>query len=357
MSTARAGLRGMARVNSYDSDSKLLRFIAQKCLKLRKRPGMQPSVCFGFFLDFAGAADIFQVLNNDGRAWCGVLNDTLGEDMIAVPVKSQRLTRQLFEMSFCTLCSFGLEFSTKAKPAAIHFFPVTITQKLAIGSDSRPIQAQVNSDDFFILRNSWFWERDDNMQPPLSFTKKEVCRCEFSSKIFLAVGRDGKRKGNTPRQGRKSGLSFFPMHDGSSLVEANGAELGTRLTSFTPFRLAIKSAFEGFSRFNTGLNQNVSVQPGIQLTGFVVGSVMQFYTVLLILMPTVGTHKVEDLCELLHRFSQEKILLFIRLKLYFDGSVHAKSIAYMQRNCKTFLKGEARCSVFRKKIELSLLGK
>jgi hypothetical protein len=84
--------------------------------------------------DRAPLTNVLEVFQHDRATRGGMLNDTTGEDMIAIPVESQSLASQLFQVTFRAFCSFELQLSLEAETATIHFFPVPTSQEVTAGS-------------------------------------------------------------------------------------------------------------------------------------------------------------------------------------------------------------------------------
>src|SRR5258708_2033118 len=121
MSTARTGLAGMPGIDFDHLDTPFLSLVKQKRIKLSKRPAMQPSLRFAFLPDFAGAANVFEVLNHDGTAGERVLRDAFGEHVITIPVEALRLTAQFPQMAASPLRSFHLHPPPQPAMTPIHF--------------------------------------------------------------------------------------------------------------------------------------------------------------------------------------------------------------------------------------------
>jgi hypothetical protein len=115
------------------------------------------------------------------------------------------------------------------------------------------------------------------------------------------------------------------------------ATFTTRLTGVSGvylFGFPSKGTFKSLSGFDTSLNEHIRIQLRVGLTHRIVRSMVQFDAILLVVLPTIGTHLIEDLRKLLQRGLQRLILFLTHMQLYSYRSVHAISIAYMQRYCQ-----------------------
>src|ERR1700675_4791313 len=150
MPTFRACLTGMPWVNFDHKHSSFRSLIREKAVELVKAPCMQTAlgshilVCLATS-DLACLSNVGQILNHDGATGCSILDNSLGEDMITVPVESHLFSRKLFEMLLGRLCSFGLEFALQTKAAAVNLFPVATTQKLTLRSNGWSVETQINA--------------------------------------------------------------------------------------------------------------------------------------------------------------------------------------------------------------------
>ena len=94
--TTRAHLRGMTWVYPFHADAAFLCLVERETIELSKGPTVQLALVIDVLVLLAtshlgGIPDVHQVLKDNRRAWGSVLNDTLGEDMIAV-------SRNLFQV-------------------------------------------------------------------------------------------------------------------------------------------------------------------------------------------------------------------------------------------------------------------
>ncbi len=96
--TVRTSLRRMPWVNLDHLHTTFLRFVGKKAVKLRKAPTMQTPFRLALFRDLRRRTNVGQILKHDGATRGGMLDNSLREDMITVPVESHRLTRQLFQI-------------------------------------------------------------------------------------------------------------------------------------------------------------------------------------------------------------------------------------------------------------------
>ena len=124
----RAGLRRVAWVDSHNVHASFFSFVCDKLTPLRKTPSMQPSLPFAF-PGSDTAANISQIFKYYRGPWRNRLHKTFRQDVVAVPVESLLASRQLFEMPFGRLCSFGLEGTFQTEGAPINFLPMLLPKK------------------------------------------------------------------------------------------------------------------------------------------------------------------------------------------------------------------------------------
>jgi len=155
ITTTRTGLTGMPGVNDGYPDTTLLRFVGGKVIQLGKRPTMQLPLVLDVLVLLASTqmrrlTNIGEVLEDEGSPCRGVLNEAFGEDMICVPAESPLFARQLYEMSFRRLCSFGLQLAFETEATTLYFFPVRASQEASIGGHSGMVETEVNPDDLIV---------------------------------------------------------------------------------------------------------------------------------------------------------------------------------------------------------------
>src|SRR5205807_7492112 len=175
----------------------------------------------------------------------------------------------------------GLQFSLEAEAAALHFFPVTSAEKLSRGGDSGVVQTQIDSNHFLGRSDIGLRNRDDDMQPELSFTKDQISRADRSTSVLCAVGRDGKRNALLACYCREADRLSEPIQGIGMLIIANRTGLTMRaldrledryrlaslvrfgyLLRIAPlmFLLPGESTLQGFGRLDTSLNEQIRNQ-------------------------------------------------------------------------------------------------
>ena len=230
-----------------------------------------------------------------------MLNNAFGEDMIAVPVESQPLAAQLLQVAFRRLCSFGLQFSLEAEAAAVHFFPMSVSQEMALRGDGGTVESQVNSNHLTGFGDIRIRKGYHDMQPVLSVAGAQVSRRNLTTGILGAIGRNFERDAHPSCNRREANRQGRPIQRVGMNVVANCTTARARLSCLTPFLLAIKGAFQRLCCFDTGLNEQIAHQSRTGSFGLIVRGMMQPHTVLLTVLPAIGAHLIERLSELRER--------------------------------------------------------
>ncbi len=88
------------------------------------------------------------------------------------------------------------------------------------------------------------------------------------------------------------------------------------------FHFPSERRFDGFGRFHSGRNDQLSRQQRVQGAQLIIGRLMQFHAILFTYVPTIGSDCVEAVSVLLHRFKQNTFLLWCSLKWDTNGSLH-----------------------------------
>src|SRR5689334_14871212 len=135
----------MPGVYSYNPHSRFLGFVAEKRAQLSKRPAMQPALGFASS-ESRSASNLGKIFNHDSCARSGALDNSFGENVVAIPVKPYQSASQLSQMLFGRLRAFGLQLTFEAKIAAVNFLPVAANKKLSFGSNRRVIKSEVYTD-------------------------------------------------------------------------------------------------------------------------------------------------------------------------------------------------------------------
>lgn len=192
MTTFRASLTRMARIDFGDLHTTLSGFLSKKRVKLSKRPAMKPSFGLNVLALFSAsnlacAADMGQILNHESTARGGILNDSSTKYVVTVPVKTSLFSSQFLEMMFCRLASFGLKLTLEAKIPTVNLFPATVAKKLTSARNSRTVQAKVYPDNLITLGNIRLRDRDHNMQPVPTIADAQISSSYRSTRIFSTV--------------------------------------------------------------------------------------------------------------------------------------------------------------------------
>jgi hypothetical protein len=102
-----APLRRVARIDPDHPTPGVLRLVLQEAAYLRERPGMQSATgCMSALLH--ARADVSEVLHDNGCARTDRLDNTLGQNVIAVSAETVDLSSKLAERSLRGLGAFRL---------------------------------------------------------------------------------------------------------------------------------------------------------------------------------------------------------------------------------------------------------
>jgi len=350
--TTRAGLTGMPGVNLDHLDPAFLCLVRGEIVQLGKRPTVQLPLVLDVLVLLASAhmrrlTNIGEVLKDEGSSWRGVLNEAFGEDMICVPAESPLLARQLHEMSFRRLCSFGLQLSLETEATTLDFFPVRASQEASIGGHSGAIETEVNPDDLIVWRENRLRYAHHYMHPPFPFAVEQV---SSSNRVVLVLAtelRNCESYADLAPAGGQAHVLFLPVERKGFLIVPHGAEdtlgalhrlelrdgLATLFGSSylflivgLMFGLPGEGAFQDFRCLDAGLNEVVGDQSRTGRFGVIVRGVMQLDPVLFPVLPSVAAHGIERLRKLLQSLMQGVRLLRRWMQLYSHGSVHRTNV-------------------------------
>lgn len=324
--TTRAGLTGMPGVNLDHLDTAFLCLVRGEIVQLGKRPTVQLPLVWDVLVLLASAqrrrlTNIGEVLEDEGSTGRSVLNEAFGEDMICVPAESPLLARQLLEMSFRRLCSFGLQLSFETEATTLDFFPVRASQEVSVGGHSRAIEAQVNPDDLVVWRENRLRDAHHDMYPPFPLTVEQVSSGNRVALVLAAELRNRESYADLAPAAGQANVLFLPVERKGFLIVAYWAEytLGALdrlelrdglaalfgsgylvLIGGLVFGLPGEGAFQGFRCLDAGLNEVIGDQSRTGRFGGIVRGVMQLDPVLFPVLPSVAAHGIERLRKLLH---------------------------------------------------------
>lgn len=352
IATSTTGLRGLTWINLDHADPLFLGFVGQEIVELGKPPTMQPPFGVNPVVLLASShlrsvSNVLEVFQDERGTWESVLHDTLGEDMIAIPVETSLLTRQTLEMSLRSFRSVGLQLSLEAEVTTVNLFPVATAEELPLTGDGWTVQPQVNPNDFIGRGDLWLRNLYHDMQPPFAFAITEVRSTNPTASVFSTIGRYHKGNALFASTGRETNQGSFPIEQvrvdivadrtGLALRALYWLELWYRLAALQGFcdllgiarlmpGLPGKCALKGLSGLDSRLNEQIRYQSGTRFFGRAVRCVMQPHTILLMLLPAIGTHLVERFGKLSQRLLQGYGLLWRGVQLDAYRSIHAKSV-------------------------------
>ena len=350
----------MPGVNLDHLDPAFLCLVRGEIVQLGKRPTVQLPLVLDVLVLLASTqmrrlTNIGEVLEDEGSPWRSVLNEAFGEDMICVPAESPLLARQLLEMSFRRLCSFGLQLSFETEATTLDFFPVRASQEASIGGHSGAVETEVNPDDFIVWREHRLRYAHHDMHPPFPLTVEQVSSGNRVALVLAAELRNRERYANLAPAGGQANVLVLPVERKGFLIVPHGAEdtlgalhrlelrdgLATLFGSSylflivgLMFGLPGEGTFQGFRCLDAGLNEVIGDQSRTGRFGGIVRGVMQLDPVLFPVLPSVVAHRIEGLRKLLRGLMQGLGLLRRWMQLYFHGSIHRTNVADMSSFCK-----------------------
>jgi hypothetical protein len=198
-----ARLARVTRVNLDDFNPACFGFVCQKAMELSKRPRVHTALSFPFFVGDT-LPNIGQVLNHNGTARRGVLNNALGEDMVVISSLPKQFTGELTQVAFCALCAFGLKLTTEAKDAAFLFLPSAISQEAVIGSHGGAIQPKINPDHIRGCINNLRREIHNDVEKVAPVMETQVSRTNLTTNVAGCMFGDSKTYLNTTRYSGKA---------------------------------------------------------------------------------------------------------------------------------------------------------
>lgn len=363
VATARTGLAGMPGIDLDHPDAPLLCLVGRETVQLGKCPIVQSTFIPDILVPFATPqlrclSNVGEILENEECASRGSGNEAFTQDMVYIPVEARLPLAKLFQVAFGRLRSVGLQFATKTKRATVNLFPVRRAEKLAVGGHGGAIESQVNADDYIGKGNSRLRNSYHHMQPPFAFAEDEISRGNRVPCILATPVGNSERQANLAPTGRQASFLFAPVEgkrfrvvadrtkqalrhfDGLELRDGLSLLLGCRdllLVGSFMFHLPGEGAFESFGCLDAGLNKQVRDQPRTGGFRVVVRGVVQFDSILFMMLPAVATDMIEGISKLSKRLTQRDSLLWCGMHLYTHGSVHIQVFFLARKRTETYM--------------------
>jgi hypothetical protein len=335
ITTLRAGLGRVARVNRNYTHSSFLSFVLQEGAQLTKGPGVQLSLTFTPTRTSA-LTDFCEILNDNSSARWGRLDDMFRQYMVTVAVESHLLARQLAKVAVGGLSSFRLQCALESKVSFVNILPMPLTQEATFRSNGRSIETEVYTNNFLTIgtiSSLYMGQTDNNMQPETTLAVEKVSRSSWIAYISKRVRRDGET--NTHPALRRGEISFLlgPIYFVGVKVIAGWTRLRTRLRNTPALLLTGERTLDSFSGLDAGLDNQIRYKPRAFSFDRIVCGVMQVHAVALIVSPAIFAHQVERSCELGKGLSERLGLLKCGFKFEPHSSIHALSIPYIRSFC------------------------
>jgi len=333
--TARASLASVPGVYSNDHTALRLGFVSQEGAQLSECPAVQPTVLLATAL-FGPGADVRQVFDDDSSTWGNRVNDLPTQLMVQVAPKPKLFTREAAKMSLRALGAFGLQGTTKPKVSILKFTPATLAEEAIIGSDGRTTKAKVNTDNLSIINELYIGQGHHNMQPKATFTLDKVCAVEAAGSVKRRLEEVGHSdwKDNPTGDGGEAHSVVVREHPVATSIVPDWRKFRMRIRDFATFFLENKRRLDGFGCPHSGSTDELRWQSGMLSTKGIVSRLMQFYPVLLAVLPAVVTNGIETGCMLSKGFRENSCLFFCWVKEQSYCALHSLSVSYVARICK-----------------------
>ncbi len=358
--TTTARLTGMSGVNLDHLETSCVSFVFEKRVQLGKTPTMQSALVLNILVLFAsshlgGFSKVLEIFQGDGCACGGVLYDPFGEDVIMVFASPKLFSRELTQVAFCAPGAFGLQFPFDAKGAPVLFFPPTFSQELASAGDSGAIESQVHTNHLVRGFDASSWDGHHNMQSIATLAVAQIGATRLVTNVLLQVIRNREGQFNTPIDSRQVTRVRVPLDPIGALIIANADQITlravNRLKGRNGFSLSLgfchllgvrlfmflfprERTFDALCGSHTSSTDQLSRQVGILRTKGIVRAFMQLHSI-------AASGREPNTCNgivtsgmLLKRHPERESLLRCGIELYYNRSIHTKSISYIRLICQ-----------------------
>ncbi len=326
----------MSRINRNHRTTACLCFVHEKLSKLMIAPTVHPSPLLTSTL-FCAMTNVRQVFNGDGAAFGRGLHNLLAEYVVTVTPEPCLRMPQPSQMTFGRPCALLLQLSPQVKVFAFNGFPAALPKKLSARRDGRLREAQVNANDGIRRLHIRSENRDNHMQPPRAIMQQEVCTIGGTSSVLASIDWQSKRDVLAScNRGKVNGLCL-PVYAVGMHVVARRTSEGSRLRDGARRVFhKLQGAPYRFGCLDPRLNMQVRYQRRKLCFERIVERVVQRDAVFDALSPAMFSNRIEHLSKLTARFTQGIGLLWTRLQLDTNSTLHNTYISpYAERYCNT----------------------
>ena len=246
-------------------------------LQLMETPRMEPPALLRSNL--GRAADVRQILENQGAAGIYRANQFLGEDVVAVFAETSLPTREAFKVPLGRLRAFRLQPTLELEGSIFDILPVLGAVKVAFAVRGRMDDSKVNANKFAIRCYLDNLGRHHDMKPPTILSiSDEVGAGGLPGGVFGIVVGDLERQPNSSFQGKdRDFLSIKPDLIGPSIV-ADGAEIRLPHPNFLALFNKCFIGLQSLGRLHPGSTNQLGRKSSHSLMR-VVGGLVEFHAV------------------------------------------------------------------------------
>ena len=327
------GLRGIPRINRRHRTTSTLSLIPYEGANLSKRPRMQAS-CLHTVPLLDSRANVGQILQHNRPARRRSGDNLLTEYVITIPSKAGLLAPDAVQMPLGALGAFGLEGALQLEEAGFPVAPPLLPQEAIVRRDGGLVEAQIDTDNLGRRSNLGSGQRHDDVQPPVVVTPEQIGSSNGVPGVALGVGGQPEAHRLPITRGAQPHGAGLPVYPEGVDVVAWWAGQGVGLSRFAPLPLAGESTLDCLCRLDAGLDVQIADQ--LRVLGFewVVTGVVQGDPIPLLMLPPIGTDRVEHGGKLGCRVRQGGRLSGRRLQPDAHRALHRTRIPYTPIFCK-----------------------
>lgn len=244
MTTPRASLGGISRINGLDYHTSHLPLILQELPQLVESPRVEITpLCFPMFGRLPNTSEVF-----DSNCWLGVfqsfINNSLRDTMIGIGLKPLLFTTKAFQGASCTPRPFSLKALTNSPIVMFSVLNFTPTKELSSRGNSYKTLPHIttnNCGDIFKLRSfDCLRERHIKEDTILAFDEGGCSYIPTISKILSLMSTKSIRHLNSPLNSRDAYcLAFWNKPEVSSSNATFKKDAGGLESSQMPFAIGL----------------------------------------------------------------------------------------------------------------------
>jgi hypothetical protein len=353
MPTLAATLAGVSGTDGLHDRADGLGFVGDKASKLGIAPPVMATPLAPTSL-LGARADLGQVLDHDHATRSRALDNPLGENVVAIPPKQSLSAAHFLQMPLGRFRAFGLEFALEPEIPRFNLLPFSLPEELGVGCNSRPVDAEIDTNNATGRNEFRRLDLNDQMQPPTGRSAQQVGGSKTGSFVDPPPGlavRGERQLDPTDHRGKSDDTLIF-LDAEAALVIPDHSAFETRRRDFLAFLLQGKGRAKRLCRLHPGRDNKLRGQVGMRLAQVGIRRLMQRDAVLFLALPAKCGNRIEALSRRRQRCRQDRVLLGGQLKSDAHCALHTPFMEEISVLCNVLARPKAAFPLSRKRDSL-----